>query len=317
MIIEIQHETTLRYTQPVTEWLAEMRVEPVSDNDQSCQSFSLTLSQPASINRFQDGFGNRVHHFNLRAPNMEVKALAAAVVETHPKFSDWTASTAAYPLDPDTLPIHTLDYMMLHGPVRRTPLLEPVLKALQPVDGVRVLDVVLAVSTHIFKNFEYAKAVTNASSPIDDVLSRGQGVCQDFAHLMIGILRSFGIPTRYVSGYIHRENQESQSHAWCESWVPDLGWVGSDPTNNMPVSEAHVKVAFGRDYTDVPPNKGIYRGVGEETIFARVETRQLERLPTLSWQEQLPPLHVPLTMVLSHLQRDPDNNEEVQQQQQQ
>jgi len=108
MIIEIQHETTLRYSLPVTEWLAELRVEPISDADQSCQSFSLKLSQPAVVTRFQDGFGNRVHHFNLRSPHQEVKALAAAVVETHPASRDWTDSASRWPLDASSLPLETL-----------------------------------------------------------------------------------------------------------------------------------------------------------------------------------------------------------------
>ena len=132
------------------------------------------------------------------------------------------------------------------------------------------------MSQYIHEHFEYAKAVTQASSPIDDVLATGKGVCQDFAHLMIGVLRSFGVPARYVSGYIHRPSKERQSHAWCEAWLPDLGWVGIDPTNDRLVDDHFVKVAVGRDFTDVPPNKGVYRGTGDETIFVRVETRQLE-----------------------------------------
>ena len=98
--------------------------------------------------------------------------------------------------------------------------------------------------------------MTLASSPVDDVLEQGKGVCQDFTHLMIAVLRSFGVPARYVSGYVHRPNKESQSHAWCEVWLPDLGWVGIDPTNDCPVTEHFIKVAVGRDFTDVPPNKG-------------------------------------------------------------
>ena len=158
--------------------------------------------------------------------------------------------------------------------------------------------------------------MTDASSPIDDVLAHGKGVCQDFAHLMIAMLRSFGVPARYVSGYIHRPNKESQSHAWCEVWLPDLGWVGFDPTNDCPANEHFVKVAIGRDFTDVPPNKGIYRGQGQETISVRVETRQLERLPSLSWQEQLPPLDVPPTAI-TRFRHEQEGEEQAQQQQQQ
>ena len=95
----------------------------------------------------------------------------------------------------------------------------------------------LSVADHIHRNFRYARDVTLAASPVDEVLEKGKGVCQDFAHLMIALLRSLGVPVRYVSGYIHRPNRESQSHAWCEAWLPDLGWIGVDPTNTRVVDE--------------------------------------------------------------------------------
>lgn len=317
MILEIQHETCLEYSRPISEWLSELRVEPLSDPDQSCQTFSLRITGDPPTFRYRDGFGNRVHHFNLLLPPNRIEALAASVVETHPQTRDLESSRALIPLDPAELPLEALDLMQFRGPVRASERLAPIVAALRPLPGARVADIVRNVSTYIFQHFRYAKAVTTATSPIDDLLEQGQGVCQDFAHLMLAILRSFRIPARYVSGYIHRPGKESQSHAWCEAWIPDLGWVGIDPTNDTLVNEHFVKVAVGRDYTDVAPNRGVYRGSGEEKIFARVQTRQLERLPTLSWQDQLPKLDVPLTMVLTTLQREPSSTEEDQQQQQQ
>jgi transglutaminase-like putative cysteine protease len=315
MILEIQHETRLKYSAPVTEWLAELRVEPVSDADQSCQTFFLGVSQPVQVQRYTDGFGNRVHHFNLLAPHPEVRLMAASVVETHPAPKSLTASRVRLPLDPDALPLEALDFVSFRGPVRRSERLGPLLARLAPEPGDRVSDAAAAAMTFVHENFKYAKAATNASSPIDDVLAKGMGVCQDFAHLMIGILRAAGIPARYVSGYVHRPNEESQSHAWCEVWVPDVGWVGLDPTNGKPVDDHFVKVAVGRDFTDVPPNKGVYRGAGGEAIFVRVGTRELERLPTLSWRDQLPPLDAPLTAVLTAAGRGPMTGDEEQQQQ--
>ncbi|MGL4422396.1 MAG: transglutaminase family protein [Gemmataceae bacterium] len=317
MIIEIQHETRLQYSHAVSEWLAEFRVEPVSDDDQSCQTFHLGISQPTQVHHFRDGFGNRVHHFNLLAPNLEVRALAASVVETHPRYKDPTSSTATWPLAPEQLILHTLDFIQFRGPVRNSPLLQQLATKLAPQPGELLHALVNRLMGYIYQTFQYAKAVTHASSPIDDVLEMQKGVCQDFAHLLIGLLRQYGVPARYVSGYIHRPGKESQSHAWVEVWLPDQGWYGIDPTNNMMVNHNFVKVAIGRDFTDVPPNKGLYRGVGQEQILARVETRELDRLPTRSWQEQLPPLHVPLQMVLMHFNPDATSDEEAQQQQQQ
>jgi len=223
--------------------------------------------------------------------------LAAAVVETHPRSPNLAACRAAYPLDVDKFGLEVLDFVQFRGPVRPSQRLGPLLDAVQPQTGTPLGELVLRVSSHIHDHFEYAKDVTLASSPVDDILEQGKGVCQDFTHLMIAVLRSFGVPARYVSGYIHRANRDSQSHAWCEAWLPELGWVGLDPTNDCLIAEHFVKVAVGRDFTDVPPNKGVYRGRVEEEIHVRVETRKLDFLPSLSWQEQLPPLHVPLMAI--------------------
>jgi transglutaminase-like putative cysteine protease len=223
-------------------------------------------------------------------------------------------SVAVYPIAQEAANLEVLDFLGYRGPVRNSPRLTPLLDALRPQEGMRLGEFVAGVSGYIHRHFQYARDVTLANSPIEDVLEQGSGVCQDFTHLMIAILRSFGIPARYVSGYIHRANKESQSHAWCEVWLPDLGWLGVDPTNNCVVHEHFVKVAVGRDFTDVPPNKGVYRGRGQESISVRVETRELERLPSLSWQEQLPPLNVPLTAITSRRQWQTQLEEESQQQ---
>jgi transglutaminase-like putative cysteine protease len=298
MILEIQHETQLEYAAPVTEDFTEVRMEPGSDADQSCRSFHLRLSPDMEADRYRDGFGNRVHHFNLLAAHTNISILAASVVETHPRIIDLFAGPGVFPLPEDLLPLDAMDFLAFHGPVRPTSLIDPVLEAVRPSPGENLGALVSRVSSFIKERFEYAQDVTHVSSPIDDVLRQGKGVCQDFAHLMIGVLRSFGVPARYVSGYIHRADQESQSHAWVEAWLPALGWVAMDPTNDSRLTEDFVKVAVGRDFTDVPPNKGVYRGNAAQTTSVRVETRTLERLPPLTWQEQLPPLQVPLRAIL-------------------
>jgi transglutaminase-like putative cysteine protease len=297
MILEVQHETRFEYSEPVMESVTELRMEPVSDLDQSCRSFHLAVRPETEIFRYQGGFGNRVHHFNLLREHREVRILAASVVETHPRARGLASSKAVFPLPLESAELEVLDFLPFRGPVRSTPGLTALCGGFQPQNGTTLAEVLARVLRFIGEKFEYARDVTQASSPVDDILEQGKGVCQDFAHLMIAILRSFGIPARYVSGYIHRPNKESQSHAWCEAWLPDLGWLGVDPTNDQLVNDHYVKVAVGRDFTDVPPNKGVYRGTAAETIFVRVETRMLERLPSLSWQEELPPLNIPLTAI--------------------
>jgi transglutaminase-like putative cysteine protease len=317
MILEVQHETRLQYTEPISEWLTEVRMEPVSDERQSCHSFHLRLSEPAGVFSYRDGFGNRVHHFNLLVPHKEVRMLAASLVETYPLSTPLESSRSTFPIEQSALPVETYDFVSFRGPTSPTPLVNPILDKLRPENGAGVGGVIARTAEYIHDRFEYARDVTNAGSPIAELLEQGKGVCQDFAHLMIAILRSFGIPARYVSGYIHRENKESQSHAWCEAWLPDLGWIGVDPTNNRTVNDHFVKVAIGRDFTDVPPNKGVYRGPGVETILVRVETRALDRIPSLSWQEHLRPLDVPLTALRGANRHGVRNDEELEEQQQQ
>lgn len=317
MILEIQHETCLVYSEPVSESIAEVRMEPSSDVEQSCRSYSLRLSPPTEVFRYLDGFGNRVDHFNILPPHQEVRILAASVAETRPRPTSLEVCDATWPLDPDSFPLQPLDFLLLRGPVRHTPLLEPLLETLRPRPGMPLAELVHSVAHYIHDHFRYTPDVTLASSPIDDLLRQGQGVCQDFTHLMLALLRSFGVPARYVSGYIHRQ-AESQSHAWCEVWLPGPGWLGIDPTNERLVDESFVKVAIGRDFTDVSPNRGLFRGRASESISVRVETRALPSLPSLSWQEQLPALHAPLTAILSGRRpRELFSEEDASQQQQQ
>ena len=298
MILEIQHETVLDYSEPVREWLCELRMEPANDPLQRCHSFRIDVSQPANVASYVDGFGNRVHHFNLLAPATSLRILAASIVETEDPAVSPMASQTVFPLDADTLPLDTLDALPLRGPTTDTPLLAPHLEALRPLPRIRVGMWVCQVAEYIRGNFTYARDVTDATSPIDHLLTHGQGVCQDFTHLMIAILRSFGVPARYVSGYIHRPNRDSQSHAWCEVWLPDVGWTGFDPTNGCPVGSQFVKTAVGRDYTDVPPSKGTYLGSGNERMEVRVATRTLDRLPSRTWHDHLAPLDVPMHAVI-------------------
>lgn len=313
MILEVQHETRFRYSQPVTETIAEVRMEPASDAEQSCRSFALYICPPTESFRYCDGLGNSVHHFNVLEPHDEIRILAASVIETHSRPRAFDACRAVYPLDLSEAGLEVFDYLKLRGPVRWSPRLLSLLETLRPAEGTPAAPFVQGVAEYIRTHFEYAPDVTLANSPIDDVLEQGKGVCQDFTHLMLAVLRSFGVPARYVSGYLHRPNEPSQSHAWCEVWLPQLGWFGVDPTNDSPVNDFYVKVAVGRDFTDVSPNKGTYRGEAREEIFVRVETRTLTSLPSRSWQEQLPPLQIPLTAIVPR--HRPEQHREEQQQQ--
>jgi transglutaminase-like putative cysteine protease len=318
VILEVQHETRFEYSENAIEAMTEVRMEPATDEEQSLHSFHLAVAPATETFRYQDGFGNRVHHFNLLSPHGAVRILAASIVETRRKKCESLGESAAtWPIPSERFDLEALDFLQFRGSVRASARLDSVVAAVRPKSSKPVGRLVLEITDFVNRSFEYARDVTLASSPVDETLEKGKGVCQDFAHVMIAVLRSLSVPARYVSGYIHRPNKESQSHAWCEAWIPEIGWVGLDPTNNQVIDDRFVKVAIGRDFTDVPPNKGVCRTAGQESISVRVETRALDRLPSLSWQEQLPPLAVPLTAILSRAALAAESAAEIEQQQQQ
>src|SRR5262249_13662867 len=160
----------------------EVRMEPASDTDQSCCSFHLAVNPATDLFRYQDGFANRVHHFNLRPPHREVRILGASIVHTHPTTKSLDSSQATFPLNIELAPLEALEFLSFRGPVRETPRLAPVVEQLRPQAERRIAGFVLSVSHHIRKHFTYARHVTLSSSPIDVVLEHGKGVCQDFTH---------------------------------------------------------------------------------------------------------------------------------------
>ena len=159
MILEVQHETRLTYSEPVTESITELRMEPASGADQSCRSFHLAVSPPAALHRYQDGFGNHVHHFNLLPPHAEVRVLAASVVETHPGPRDLLSSRAVYPLDPGDGELEVLDFLKFRGPVRHTPRLDPLLQDLRPRHGLRLAVLIAEISHYIRTHFQYLSLI--------------------------------------------------------------------------------------------------------------------------------------------------------------
>jgi transglutaminase-like putative cysteine protease len=156
------------------------------------------------------------------------------------------------------------------------------------------LSLVRETNDGIYRSFEYSPLSTHVNSPIDDALRIRRGVCQDFAHIFIALVRQLGVPCRYVSGYLEHRNgvggdrsAEDGSHAWVEAFLPELGWVGFDPTNNMLAGERHIRVALGRDYADVPPNRGMYKGKARSTLRVGVH---VARANFMVHDEEMPEL---------------------------
>jgi transglutaminase-like putative cysteine protease len=324
----VEHHTAYRYSEPVVLSHQQLHLTPRPLNQQRTQAQQLVIEPAPTLQReFIDPFGNPVTEIAIESAhtNLEIVARTHVSVMEATKIAaretpGWEAVRemlcyrAAWHPSAAILEATQFLFESPHARVKRE-LRAYAMECFAPNRS--ILEAATALMEKIHGDFKFDRAATIVSTPVMKFFQQKRGVCQDFAHLMIAVLRSFEVPARYVSGYIHRPNKESQSHAWCEAWLPDLAcWVGVDPTNDCTAGESHVKVAIGRDFSDVPPNKGIYRGQGQESISARVETRQLDRLPPLSWEEQLPPLAVPLTALRPFRRPHPGPDEQQQQQQQ-
>ena len=274
MRLEVEHAFAFEYDGYISESFLELRVQPKTTPTQTVLSFTLAVGPRARVYRYVDWNDNVTHHFTITKFHDRIEVTATSLVETRP--APVALADLGPPAGAGEVPYPLLDYLAFDGPVRLTPALRAAHGALALPRGASLDEQVLAMGRALRGRFEYQKDVTRYDSTTEDFLKLGQGVCQDFAHLMLGWLRLSGIPCRYVSGYLHvdrRKREPSQSHAWVEFHAPSAGWVAFDPTHGRPVDERYVVVGHGRHYDDVPPNKGIYRGTARETLAAEVYTR--------------------------------------------
>jgi len=283
MLLRVQHETKLSYTHNVSETVFEVRMAPPSDDDQTCLDYRLRINPSAPVTVYHDGFGNRVDLFNIFTPYRELLMRSTSVVRTHrapggPKL----AEVAFEPEKDEFQAVEALDSRTHSALVGPGPEMSRFLDSLPDTRG-SMLEVVQRLIHATRSRLVYEKKVTSARTPVDEALRLGRGVCQDFAHLFIGACRGVGLPARYVSGYIH-EPGEIATHAWCQVWAGRNGWVDVDPTRGVIVDDDYVKIGLGRDYLDVPPNRGIWRGQADEAIGVVVKVEPMQRVPT-DWTE--------------------------------
>jgi transglutaminase-like putative cysteine protease len=257
---------------------------PPSDEDQTNLGYHLRTAPGAPVTIYRDGFGNRVDLFNILAPYQELVIRATSIVRTHrgPAVEPRLAAIDYCRGAPDSLPVSTLEYLQPSPLVQHGPELDAFLRAL-PQSECRLSDVIGEMKRAIRTWLIYEKKVTTARTPVGEALRLGRGVCQDFAHLFIGACRGIGLPARYVSGYIHQPG-EVATHAWCQVWAGPIGWVDVDPTHGAYPGDDHVKIAIGRDYSDVTPNRGVWKGRARETIAVSVKVEAIERVPA-GWTE--------------------------------
>src|SRR5882724_1639744 len=320
MLLKITHQTDLEYTDLINETVMELRMTPRQEQDQHRLSFALAIGPPTSIASYFDWQGNTVHAFSINSFHKQIRIVATCVLETNREALNLNEL-------PDEWPVRwegdytVWDYLRYGGAVVDCPELRKLTEELGPKPGMKLGPLVLRTLKLINDRFTYQKGVTTAASPITEILSQGSGVCQDFTHLMIGLARAMGIPARYVSGFLHPDMERyrgyAQTHAWCELYFPSTGWVGVDPTNNSVVNAHFVKVAVGRDYRDVPPHKGLFKGSVTESMDVKVLSEDLPRVPMGLPAERLETLSVPMYASVREYARDNGGQQEVQQQQQQ
>ena len=304
----VRHVTRFTYESAITESVMEVRMQPRSDAMQRCLHFSLTTTPASRVMMYQDSDGNIVHHFNIPARHARMAVTAEALVECEQPESlpDEIGPAAWRELNAIAGSGEALDYLAASTFTQPTALLDAFSKEAGIERGSDPLVTLRRLMTEMSSRFEYRLSSTRVDSPIDDALQSRKGVCQDFAHIFIALARRLGIPTRYVSGYLFHDpsrtdrSGEGATHAWVESLIPGIGWVGLDPTNDLVAGERHIRVAIGRDYADVPPTRGVYKGVSnvksELAVSVRVgPVRSLlagEIVPFTPWmsRDATPPL---------------------------
>jgi transglutaminase-like putative cysteine protease len=288
MRVTLSHVTQLEYSTEVMDGVMDVRLGPLSDEHQRWSRFELQASPNASVNRYVDGFGNAAHLITMRKPHHVLEVTSRAEVDTLMTNPFAPPVEAPRPLSP----AERVDYVLPSPLVPRDADIEGMAEPFRPRAAAEVFDATQRFMDLVYREITYEPLVTGISTTVSDVLAARRGVCQDFAHVLIALCRAIEVPTRYVSGYVvSAQQQQSQrlgsmsqsqsqthgprrgtdaSHAWVEAFVPTHGWRGLDPTNNLVASEYHVKMAIGRDYADVSPTRGAYRGGADERLSVTV-----------------------------------------------
>ena len=297
MYYSIRHLTKFLYSKPVSESMMETRMHPRSDQNQRCLTFHLSVSPRCRVFSYRDHLANHVHHFDIPGQHGQLVIVAESLVEVKPSAEIPAFLTPEAWGDLDDLveqgdywemlfasaftePTEALDNLARHFDVRRR---DDPLMALH------------RLNRQIYEYFEYVPRSTKVDSPIDHALGTRKGVCQDFAHIMIALVRwKLEIPCRYVSGYLFHSQDDadrsanSATHAWIEALVPGMGWVGFDPTNWLVAGDRHIRTAIGRDYADVPPTHGIFRGRAASELTVAVRVTPSEGTPPLDQELPVP-----------------------------
>lgn len=267
MLIRVEHTTTFTYAARIGEAYTELRLHPLSGGGQDCTSFRLVTDPPGvSIRAYRDRLGNHVHQLEVLEDHDRISITALSEVSTARAFSDAAR---------DPPPLEVYDYL---APTEYAPFSEALTELSAAAEGggtetERAVGVMRALRALLV----YEPGATDVMTRADAALALGRGVCQDFAHVMLAACRRAGIASRYVSGYLYDPLVQGDvaSHAWIDVLDAERGWVSLDPTHDREQTEAYVRVAVGRDYADVPPTRGVWKGTTQETLDVVVRVTPL------------------------------------------
>jgi transglutaminase-like putative cysteine protease len=296
-LFEIRYLSLFRYPQPVWDSHNVLRAAPCSDDRQILLSYKLSLQPAARVVSYTDYFGTRVDLFGVARPHRELQVLAEIRVAIHGAPAVALPEACGSCAEPSFAEAH-YEYL---APSAHTDFADAIRReAREAVAGLPddAAQLGVALSQHVGRTLQYAPGSTHVGIDVNELQRTRRGVCQDFAHYLIALCRSVGVPARYVSGYLFAERGDTpgapdrdevfvQTHAWVEIAVPGAGWWPLDPTNRITVGARHVKIGHGRDYDDVLPLRGLYHGPFQHEL--EVEVR-MKRLGGESWgQSQAAP----------------------------
>jgi len=274
---KIQHTTTYEYDRLVQESMNEIKIFPVISSDQEIIQQELTITGNPELLYFYDYWNNKTASFNLFPPHQKLVIDSRLIVRTT-RSSDLNINFISVFNEMWNEVNGNLKLVELSRPdfIRSQDRINEIIQMIYSPDH-SVAITVKNCCEYIFSHFNYIKGITTVETTIDEIVEKNAGVCQDFAHVMLQVLRTLNIPSRYVSGYICPNKSglrgEGATHAWVEVWIPRSGWAGIDPTNNVWVTNTHIQLATGRNFADCSPVKGSFRGSANQhlTVFVAVD----------------------------------------------
>ena len=271
---EVDHRSTFRFSEMAEGSVMLVRLSPREDRGQRLLSFALEIDPPASVVTDRDSFGNSCHLFNIHREHRRAVVHSRAEVETAdgPVLPERLGAADWKALARDARDIRFWHFLAASQFVCPSAALDDFVKRVGLRRCADPLTTLRETCSALYGAFRYTPGSTAVDSPIDDILTSREGVCQDYTHVMIALGRRWGIPSRYVSGYLHQHagEHEAASHAWAEFWLPEIGWVGFDPTHNRTAGRQHIRLAQGRDYADAAPTRGAVYGGGRERLSVSV-----------------------------------------------